>query len=98
MAKKGPLGKAETFYIDNHYEDVDALQLATDLDRTVSSIKKYIKTCVDNKSSSFTKAGDHFNSKKGSTVMTENASTIADENKLPSTPRQNHCVTKIKNE
>ena len=98
MGKKGPLGKAETFYIDNHYETVDAVDLATELDRTVSAVKKYIKKCVDNKSSSAMKAGEHFNSKRGSTVMTENASTIADENKSVSTPRQNHCVTKIKND
>lgn len=94
MAKKGPLGKAETFYIDNNRTDMTADQLSKDLDRTLSAINKYLK---DNPvESQGMKVGDQFTRQKGITIMTENASTMADAKRKIEKPDQSHCVTSIK--
>ena len=75
MAKKGPLGKAEVFYIENHYPQSDATELAADLDRSVSSIKNFIKkNKLDQKPA--INVSDQFARQKGSVVMTENASSL----------------------
>ena len=94
MAKKGPLGKAETFYIDSHRENMTVDELAKDLDRTLSSVKKYLS---DNplKSKQIT-VGDQFTRQKGVTIMTENASSMADAKRKAPVPNQSNCVTKIK--
>ena len=95
--KKGPLGKAETFYIDNHYKDMTAADIATDLNRTITSVENYIKkTHVRQKPVTGTVAGDHFSHHKGTTVSTENASTMADEKRKVASPTKLDCVTKIK--
>ena len=98
MAKKGPIGKAERFYIEHHWQDVDIEQLAADLDRTQKSLEAYIKkTFLKKKNTSQITAGEQFISKKGATVMTENASTISDaKRKRPSLNPS--CVRKIKHD
>ena len=95
--KKGPLGKAETFYIDGHYKDLAAADIATDLNRTITSVENYIKkTHTKNKSVTGTSAGEHFGHHRGSTVSTENASSIADEHRKVGSPQKLDCITKIK--
>lgn len=107
MAKKGPIGKIEAFYIDHHYQLLTPTDLANELDRTVRSIELYIKkTHTDNKKSTTlikenndnkVNAGDHFIRKDGIVIMTENASTISDETKkLGNKMLLNHRITKIK--
>ena len=95
MAKKGPLGKAEVFYIENHYPASDATELAADLDRSVSSIKNFIKkNKLDQKPA--INVSDQFARQKGSVVMTENASSIADTFKKTVPPKTQSCTTTIK--
>lgn len=96
MAKKGPIGKVEGFYIEQNYRNMDIAVLAEDLDRTISSVENYIKKNITHKPKQVgVQAGDHFISYKGSTVMTENASTISDSKRKFSKPSSS-CVTKIK--
>ena len=106
MTKKGPLSKAEKFYIENH-TDLSVDVLCKDLDRAKSTVNKFLKTLPAAKAdkdptpiasketptmSQFTRNG------KGSTVMTENASVMGDEHRgkrdLP--PRSKRCTTRIR--
>jgi hypothetical protein len=106
MTKKGPLSKAERFYIENH-RDQDIKELCKDLDRAQAAINTFIKTLPNLSSVDSTKSAkkgsvsDHFarNESGGVVVMTPNASIMADE-KRPSFKgthvRSNKCTTKIK--
>tara|TARA_B100000085_G_scaffold33308_1_gene27412 strand:- start:1849 stop:2148 length:300 start_codon:yes stop_codon:yes gene_type:complete len=95
--KKGPLSKAEAFYIDGNHKSMDVVDIATDLNRSITSIESYIKKNHNKEHVAGTKAGDHFHSHKGSTVMTENASTMSDEKKKVNTNNFNpKCMTRIK--
>jgi hypothetical protein len=99
MAKKGPISKIESFYIDNN-RDKDIAEIAVDLDRSVSSIEKYLKkNATEAPRQTSVKAGDQFaRNDKGSVVMTENASQISDEKRKTVIKKPSHCVTKIKQE
>jgi len=94
MSKKGPLSKAETFYIDNHHQTVDAVDIAADLDRTVKSVEAYIKKNHSKKKLA-NPAGDHFIRQKGVTIMSETSSTIADDRRKSFEKQQSSCITKI---
>lgn len=100
MTKKGPLGKAEKFYIENHL-DKSLEDLCKDLDRAKSTIEGYIKTiAVDEKTKAETLLYQQFaRNGKGSTVMTPNASEFADS-KRPAFSKnktgKTNCVTNIR--
>lgn len=97
MAKKGPIGKVEGFYIENNYLSLDVGQIASDLDRPKSSVENYIKKFVKEGKSNGLKVGDHFARRPGVVTMTENASIMSDSKKKPGKKRTS-CVTKIKND
>jgi hypothetical protein len=98
MAKKGPIGKVEAFYIDNNYKNMTVAEIATDLDRTITSIESYIKKNHVRQKPTIT-VGDQFARTNGVTIMTENASSMSDEkrrnNKTINKPKTS-CITKIK--
>lgn len=99
MAKKGPISKVEAFYIDNNYRDKDIAEIAVDLDRSIKSIETYIKKNITHKPKQTTvTAGEHIHHHRGSTVMTETASTLADEKRKVGPRKNQSCVTKIKAE
>ena len=79
MAKKGPIGKAEAFYIENKISSLDVDTIAKDLDRTKAAVQKYIDKNGLNKKVPNT--GDQFSRQDGVTIMTENASTMIDANR-----------------
>jgi|694.fasta_scaffold09695_16 hypothetical protein len=99
MTKKGPLGKAEKFYVDNNLEmSIDSL--CKDLDRSKSTIEGYIKSIVIKET---TKAEtllyqQFARNNKGSTVMTPNASELSDSKRSQSTKKISRasCVAKIR--
>jgi hypothetical protein len=95
MAKTGPLGKAEAFYVEEKYKTGDSIEkIAHELDRAASAIEKYIhknkieapKTIIE----------QQFARQSGATIMTENASTMIDQRRIPSEKKNSNCVTKIK--
>ena len=91
--KRGQLSKVETFYIDENFRSMSVEELATDLNRNIKSIETYIKKTYKTKKSGTT-AGEHFIRQNGVTIMSENASTIADATrKVPAKPKS--CVTRI---
>lgn len=98
MAKKGPIGKVEGFYIQNNYKNLDLEQIASDLDRSRSSVETYIKkNKLESNPVSGIKAGDHFAKRNGSVVMTETASSLSDNNRKKR-PASRNCTVKIKND
>lgn len=96
MTKRGPLAKAEKFYIAKNLNTMDLDTIAKDLDRTVNSIKKYATKVEEEQVPTI---GDQFaKNGKGSVVMTENASSMIDVQKKPTKRYRDNCVTKIKPE
>ena len=101
MTKKGPLGKAERFYIENHL-DKSIDDLCKDLDRAKSTIEKFLKTvAVDETTKAETLLFQQFaRNGKGSTVMTQNAAEMSDEKRSKftnnGTRRTSTCTTKIR--
>ena len=96
-SKRGPLSKAETFYITEHAKiNKDIQEIASDLDRPIKSIEKCYTKAQKDHTSSFT-VGDQFAKHKGSVVMTENASSMSDSTRQSNTPtRIKDCITSVK--
>lgn len=95
-SKRGPLSKAELFYITEHAKSGKAVQdIAVDLDRPVKSIEKCFTKAQKEAESSLT-AGSQFIKHKGATIMTENASTLGDSSRKNRKQTINSCVTTIK--
>lgn len=96
--KKGPLSKKDKEFIDDNMS-LDATAIATKLDRSLASVKKYIEEIHSNTPDSnihslFARKPD-----RGVTVMTEAASIAGDESKKnpPTTPgRYTTIIHKIK--
>lgn len=101
--KKGPLGKVETFYIDEQIKSGKQIEeIATDLNRPQSIVQSYLTKAKKNasKNTSSITANDQFVRQNGATIMTQNASTLIDEKrKFSKTSTKNkNCITKIKND
>lgn len=94
--KRGPIGKIEAFYIEHNLENKTVEDIASDLERSVSSVEKFIqKNKITPKKQSM--LADQFARQKGSVVMTENASMMIDEKKKHTTNKiDRSCVTTIK--
>ena len=105
MTKKGPLSKAEKFYIKSHLH-LSVVDLCKDLDRAKSTVQKYCKTLPPEQEESgpakiaiqetatmsqFARSG------KGSTVMTQTASELGDSFRGKGLPaRSQNCTTNIR--
>jgi hypothetical protein len=91
--KKGPFSKAENFYIEQNYDKLSVNEIAEDLNRSQALIEKKVQQVKDK---SPTTVENQFIKQSGATIMTENASTMADavRQKGPTLPTS--CVTKIK--
>lgn len=98
-SKRGPLSKAEIFYIEEHVKSGKEINdIATDLDRAIKSIEKCFTKAKKELQSKAVTAGDQFARRPGVTVMTENASTMADATRSKKSPSSLSCITKIKDE
>ena len=98
--KRGPLSKAETFYVQEHIKLGKAIdEIAADLDRPAKSIEKCAAKAKKETSSSTTAritAGDQFIKQRGAVVMTQNASTMGDVRRGNTKPTSSNCISKIK--
>jgi hypothetical protein len=99
--KKGPLGKTEVFYIKHNYKSTSVEELAKELDRAQSLIMSCIEKCKKQEidSEPLNVANQMFTNKKGSIVMTQNASAMSDDIKKVKAKNPRHrkqCITKIK--
>ena len=105
MVKRGAISKVEAFYIEKNYQVLDIAQIATDLNRPITSIENYIKKNIIKTSASTAKAksdqklvidgGEQFVSRDGVTIMTENASMLGDI-RIKKQNIHHDCITKIK--
>ena len=94
MAKTGPLGKAEAFYVEEKFKTGTPVEeIAQDLDRAINAIEKHIKKAKIEKPR--TVVEQQFVRQGGATIMTENASSMIDQKRKPTINNQS-CVTKIK--
>lgn len=105
MSKKGPLSKAEKFYIENHI-DLDIRELCKDLDRAQDSVNRFIKTLPKDKrtvntqgAKSGTLLSEQFaRNSNGATIMTPNASIMSDDKRSQfnnGKTRSKKCITQI---
>lgn len=96
-SKRGPLSKAETFYVEQHVKMGKAIsEIAADLDRPAKSIEKCVAKAQKEMPSSKLTSGDQFVKQRGAVIMTQNASTIGDARRRSTKPANSNCVTKIK--
>ena len=95
MTKKGPLSKAEKHYIESFCVNQDIQSLCKDLDRAQSIVSRYVEECNSKRK---TPLAEQFASNRGSTVMTENASSMGDQlrGKVNHTSRSKGCTTSVK--
>jgi|TARA_R110002096_G_scaffold357086_1_gene550376 hypothetical protein len=95
MSKRGPLSKIEKFYIENNTEkNVD--DIALDLDRAKSVVKAYAdKNQKKPTKKEPTHAASQIPSSRGSTVMTENGSSLGDDFRTKSKQlgKRSECTT-----
>lgn len=97
--KRGPLSKVETFYIEENIKSgKDINEIASDLERAVKSIEKYVTKVQKQLQAKPPITGDQFARRPGVTVMTENASTMSDSTRTKKPQPSLSCVTKIKHE
>ena len=100
MTKKGPLSKAEKFYIENKHNETKIDILCKELDRAKSVVRTHIAKCKkENNTNTPQDISSQFASNdNGATVMTPNASEMADSmrNKSSEPTRHNSCTTRIK--
>ena len=100
MTKKGPLGRAEVYYIQSFHENKTPQELAKELDRAVGIVKKEISKIEpkDGKSKEEKNqvSGALMARQEGIVVMTENASAYSDATKKPSNLKRSKCVVRIK--
>jgi len=98
MTKKGPLSKAEKYYIENH-RDLEIKNLCKDLDRAQSIVKSFLGKLAQQEAPKDTLLYQQFaRNEKGSTVMTETASEMADGKRVQfnEAKHRSRCITPIK--
>jgi hypothetical protein len=97
-SKRGPLSKAEVFYISEQAKIGKTMQeISVDLDRPVKSIEKaFTKAQKEGVVDRVPTAGGQLGRYKGSVVMTENASSISDAKQKKTKTLPSKCITKIK--
>jgi hypothetical protein len=99
MTKKGPLGKAEEFYIKYNYKTIDVDNLCKDLDRAKSLVERHVEKCrqEDINNEAFN-VQNQFVHNRGVTIMTQEASVLADTIRKSNKSDNSRppCVTKIK--
>lgn len=99
MVKKGPLGKAEQFYIKEQYKAMSVDDICKELDRAKTLVKRHVVKCKkeeDKEAEEAFTVGSQFGIRNGSVVMTQNASQMSDDAKSSTTrisSRQSACIT-----
>ena len=81
MAKTGPLGKLEKYYIEGNYQQMDVADLAKEMDRSKTAVKNYIKKLSAVKEEEVAqefKVGEKIPVNNNPIVMTETEASRAD--------------------
>jgi cell division septum initiation protein DivIVA len=98
MAKTGPLGDVEKFYLENKHQEFTVEQLAKKLNRPKGTVEKYINKARSETVKTQEEKPNLFASRKGSTVMTQAASELGDEIKKQNRQKKPSakCTTNIR--
>lgn len=106
MTKKGPLSKAEQFYIESKYSDLGLEGICKELDRAKGVVKKFaeknnLQASQEPEPESQppkTLMGEQFGYNRGSTIMTQNASEMLDSKRkqLQGSPKNRGCTVSIR--
>ena len=100
MAKTGPLGDVEKFYIENKFNEEPVEKLAKKLNRPKAAVEKHIEKCKLKTTTEGNRKKDTiFASQRGATVMTQAASELGDDIKKKNASRNKvnkKCTTNIK--
>jgi len=98
MAKTGPLGDVEKFYIENKYQEFTVEQLAKKLNRPKATVEKHVEKAKEKRVHTQEEKPNLFASHKGSTVMTQAASEFGDEIRKRNKDKKpdSRCTTNIK--
>ena len=91
MTKKGPLGKAELFYVKEHCQTLDAREIAKELDRPIAD--KFLAEFP--KDQRLGTAGAQMARRDGVVTMTAGASQTADTKRSTGKKARPDCVTTI---
>jgi len=80
MAKSGPLGKAEKYFIEGHFQELTVDKIAKELDRAKSVVKRHItKIKKERAEKEMLGSASTIPSSNGSTVMTQGGSEHGDK-------------------
>jgi|SaaInlStandDraft_1057018.scaffolds.fasta_scaffold14585_5 hypothetical protein len=91
MAKQGPLGKAEKFYIEQHWDGENLEQICTSLDRSKSSVRKHVAHCKKNEPDLLS-AKSLMATREGVAIMTQDASMMGDDIRTRGSKPRPGCV------
>lgn len=96
-SKRGPLSKAEVFYITEHAKSGKNIdEIALDLDRPIKSVQSCYTKAQKEANTTFN-VGQQFAKHKGSVVMTQNASELSDATRhIRTTKKTQDCITSAK--
>ena len=99
MAKTGPLGDVEKFYIENKHQELTVEELAKKLNRPKATVEKHVAKAKEKRIHKQEEENPNlFASHRGSTVMTQAASELGDEIRRQNRERKPsvRCTTNIK--
>ena len=98
MAKTGPLGDVEKFYLENKHQEFTIEQLAKKLNRPKATVEKYVEKAKSERVHTQEEKPNLFASHRGSTVMTQAASALGDEIRKQNRDRKPSakCTTNIR--
>ena len=98
MAKTGPLGDVEKFYLENKHQEFTIEQLAKKLNRPKATVEKYVEKARSERVHTQEEKPNLFASHRGSTVMTQAASELGDEIRKQNRDRKPSakCTTNIR--
>jgi hypothetical protein len=98
MAKTGPLGDVEKFYLENKHQEFTIEQLAKKLNRPKATVEKYVEKAKSERVHTQEEKPNLFASHRGSTVMTQAASELGDEIRKQNRDRKPSakCTTNIR--
>ena len=94
MAKQGPLGTAEKFYIESKWTGDNLEEICTSLDRSKSAVKKHVAQSKIDKPEAFG-AKNLMARRDGIAMMTEDASSLSDLSRNSREAPRPQCVFRI---
>ena len=91
MAKQGPLGTAEKFYIEQKWTGDNLEEICASLDRSKTSVRKHVAHCKRNEPE-LLNAKNLMATREGVAIMTQDASMMGDDIRARGDKARPGCV------